>query len=189
MAVRRAPLLLAAALFAVCASVPASADREPRRPDPVPAVTVRPPAPPKGVTVGPRVSVPKVRTWRSPVPRVSISVPPARRRAKPKVTLPHVTVYQDAVCTGRVVVGECPRKQPREAPRPAPRATPMRLQPAPAVVPVPLPSPDPTPTARSHVKRFASPGRRKNPMTSVLLTVVLVTAITSTTAVAFRSRR
>jgi hypothetical protein len=36
---------------------------------------------------------------------------------------------------------------------------------------------------------LASPDRRKNPMTSVLLTVVLVTAITSTTAVAFRSRR
>ncbi|TLF61989.1 hypothetical protein FE391_30715, partial [Nonomuraea sp. KC401] len=33
------------------------------------------------------------------------------------------------------------------------------------------------------------PGRRGNPLGGVLLTVVLVTAITSTTAVAFRSRR
>ncbi|MFG1705723.1 hypothetical protein ACFLIM_21250 [Nonomuraea sp. M3C6] len=176
MAVRRAPLLLAAALLAAGAAGPAAADREPR---PVPQVSVRPPAPPKGVTVGPRVSVPRVKTWRKPVPGVSISVPPAKRRAAPEVTLPQVTVYRDAVCTGRVVVGECPRRRPHTAPRlPAPRATPFRT-----------PTPTPTVTPRSHVKRLAAPPRRKNPMTTVLLTVVLVTAIASTTAVAFGSRR
>ncbi|WP_206059346.1 hypothetical protein, partial [Nonomuraea zeae] len=148
-------------------------------------------APPQRVTVGPRVSVPKVRTWRSPVPGVSISVPPARRRAAPKVALPHVTVYRDAVCTSRVVVGDCSRKRSREAhrlpSRSVPTAMPARPSPTPTVVRVPPPSQ--MPVARSRAQQIASPGRRKNPMTSVLVTVVIVTAITSTTAVAFRSRR
>ncbi|MEO3868044.1 hypothetical protein ABGB18_04350 [Nonomuraea sp. B12E4] len=186
MAVRRAPLLLAAALLAAGAAGPATAEREPR---PVPRVSVRPPAPPappKGVTVGPRVSVPRVKTWREPVPRVSISVPPSARRHAPKVRLPRVTVYRDAVCMGQVVVGECPRKRPRRAAPglPGPRVTPFRI---------PTPTPSPTPTrvvpARSHVMAPAAWGRRRNPLATVLLTVVVVTAISSTTAVAFRARR
>ncbi|MEQ4724509.1 hypothetical protein [Nonomuraea sp. B19D2] len=184
MGVRRAPLLLAAALVAVAVAGPAAADRGPW-PRPVPQVSVRPPAPPKGVTVGPTVSVPRVRAWRSPVPGVSISVPPRERGAAPAVTLPRVTIYPDGVCTGRVQVGECPRKGPRRLRRPVPWVTPVH-------VPSPAPTPAPTPkaTPRAPFRRAgAGPSRRQSPLTTVLVMAVLVSAITSTTAVAFRSRR
>ncbi|MEV1178687.1 hypothetical protein [Nonomuraea sp. NPDC049784] len=180
MGVRRAPLLLAAALAALAVAGPAAADREPW-PRPVPQVSVRPPAPPKGVTVGPTVSVPRVRTWRSPAPGVSISMPPGKRRAAPAVTLPHVTVYRDGVCTSRVQVGECPRKVPRPVRRPVPWMAPVLM---------PTPTSTPKATPRAHFQRAAAaPTRRKSPMTTVLVMAVLVSAITSTTAVAFRSRR
>ncbi|MEV0389264.1 hypothetical protein [Nonomuraea sp. NPDC050643] len=190
MGVRRAPLLLAAALLAAMAAGPAAAEPDPW---PVPRISVRPPEPPKGVTVGPRVRVPRVSVQSSPVPRVSIAMPKRKRRATPKVTVPHVTVYPDGVCTGEVQVGECPRRAPRTVHRAVPPAGPV-LVPAPA--PAPAPSPEPTPeeptpkaTVRGQAKRLEPRPRRRNPMTSVALTVVLVTAITSTTAVAFKARR
>ncbi|KAB8194461.1 hypothetical protein FH608_014650 [Nonomuraea phyllanthi] len=186
MGIRRVPLLPAAALALVAIAVagPAAADRDPW-PRPVPQVSVRPPAPPKNVTVGPRVSVPRVRTWRSPSPHVSIKVRGGKRPAKPAITLPHVTVYRGGVCTGGVQVGECPRKRPHRAhrPPPPPRATPVRI-------PTPSPTPSPKATPGSRFQRaMAEPARRKSPMATVLVMAVVVTAITSTTAVAFRSRR
>ncbi|MEV4110209.1 hypothetical protein [Nonomuraea sp. NPDC049695] len=184
MGLRRAPLLLAVALAAVAVAGPAAADRGPW-PHPVPRVSVRPPAPPKGVTVGPTVSVPRVRTWRKPVPGVSISMPPGRR-AVPKVTVPGVTIYLGGVCTGRVQVGECPRKVPHQVPhqvrRPVPWTTPVRA-------PTPVPTPKVTPRAPLRRQVAASPSRRRSPISTVLVMTVLVSAITSTTAVAFRSRR
>ncbi|MFC5829842.1 hypothetical protein [Nonomuraea insulae] len=61
--------------------------------------------------------------------------------------------------------------------------------PPPSPTPAPTPTPSRTPSARAHVERAEPPQRRRNPMNTVLVSVVLVTAITSTTAVAFRSRR
>ncbi|MEU6711983.1 hypothetical protein ABZ897_10960 [Nonomuraea sp. NPDC046802] len=158
---------------------------------PVPKVTVRPrpPAPPKGVTARRgKATVPRVVTERSPSPRVSISMPHARRPALPKVTLPHVTVYRDGLCAGGVTVGECPRTRPR---------TPQRAQPAPVILPTPAlspsptptPTPTPTPSLRAHVKRAMPPARRENPLGTLLVMVVVVTAIASTAAVAFGARR
>ncbi|MFC4007231.1 hypothetical protein ACFOY2_08365 [Nonomuraea purpurea] len=160
-------------------------------PPPVPKVTVRPrpPAPPKGVTARRgKATVPRVVTERSPSPKVSISMPAARRPALPKVTLPHVTVYRDGLCAGGVTVGECPRTRPR---------APQRAQPAPVILPTPevslSPTPTPTPTLtpsiRSHVKRAMPPARRENPLGTLLVMVVVVTAIASTAAVAFGARR
>ncbi|MET9244826.1 hypothetical protein [Nonomuraea sp. NPDC003709] len=189
MGVRRAPLLFAVALAAVTVAGPAAADGVPV-PRPVPRVTVRPPAPPappKNVTVGPTVTVPRVRTRRSPRPKVSISVPPRKRWAPPAVVLPHVTVYRDGVCTAEVHVGECPRRR-------AGRVRPS----APWAAPVPVPTPTPTkttpkPKAAVPLTRYqraaAGPSRRKSPLNTVLVMTVVVSAITSTTAVAFRSRR
>ncbi|MEV5504308.1 hypothetical protein AB0M50_53785 [Nonomuraea fuscirosea] len=159
-------------------------------PRPVPKVSVRPPAPPKGVTVGPTVKVPRVSVRRAPRPKVSISIPNVNRRARPKITLPQVTIYPDGVCSGAVAVGECPRRRSRAEARkvvpPAPPASPVRPV---RVSPPPDPTPTATPSTRSHVKRLEPPARRGNPLNTVLLTVVLVTAITSTTAVAFRRTR
>ncbi|MEV5890448.1 hypothetical protein [Nonomuraea fuscirosea] len=159
-------------------------------PRPVPKVSVRPPTPPKGVTVGPTVKVPRVSVRRAPRPEVSISIPNANRRARPKITLPQVTIYPDGVCSGAVAVGECPRRRSRAEARkvvpPAPPASPVRPV---RVPPPPDATPTSTPSARSHVKRLEPPARRGNPLNTVLLTVVLVTAITSTTAVAFRRTR
>ncbi|MEV0235405.1 hypothetical protein [Nonomuraea sp. NPDC050786] len=185
MGVRRAPLLLAVALAALTvAAGPAAADRGPW-PHPVPRVSVRPPAPPKGVTVGPTVSVPRVRTWRKPVPGVSISMPPGRRRAAPAVTVPHVTIYPGGVCAGRVQVGECSRRVPHQVRRPVPRTTPVR-----APAPVPTPKVTPRVTPRAPVRQVAAaPSRRRSPIATVLVMTVLVSAITATTAVAFRARR
>ncbi|TDE30953.1 hypothetical protein E1295_40505, partial [Nonomuraea mesophila] len=123
-AVRRAALLLAAAVLmggVTGADVSgAAADRAPW-PGPAPRVTVRAPAPPKGVTARPgRVTVPKVSARHRPRPKVSISVPPRQRRASPQVALPQVTVYRDGLCTDGVRVGECPRGRARVAPRPVP---------------------------------------------------------------------
>ncbi|GAA1693813.1 hypothetical protein GCM10009733_107040 [Nonomuraea maheshkhaliensis] len=155
-------------------------------PRPVPKVSVRPPVPPKGVTVGPTVKVPRVSVRRAPRPKVSISIPNVNRRAAPEITLPHVTIYPDGVCSGAVEVGECPRRRSRaEAREVVPPAPPASL-----VEPVRVPPPPtPTPSARSHVKRLEPPARRGNPLNTVLLTVALVTAISSTTAVAFRRTR
>ncbi|MEW1846782.1 hypothetical protein AB0392_53280 [Nonomuraea angiospora] len=187
MGVRRAPLLFAVALAAVTVAGPAAADGVPW-PRPVPQVTVRPPAPPKNVTVGPTVKVPRVRTRRSPGPKVSISVPPRKRWAPPAVVLPHVTVYRDGVCTADVQVGECPRKR-------AGRVRPSAPWTAPMPVPVPTPTPKKTPKPKAIVpltryqRAAAGPSRRKSPLNTVLVMTVVVSAITSTTAVAFRSRR
>ncbi|MEO3801754.1 hypothetical protein [Nonomuraea sp. B1E8] len=191
MAFRRVPLLLAAALLVAGVTGAdvsgAAADRAPW-PGPAPRVTVRAPVPPKGVTARPgRVTVPKVSARRRPVPRVSISVPPRQRRAAPQVALPRVTVYRDGLCTGGVRVGECPRGRVRVAPRPVPQAGPVRV---PTLTPAPSPTPTPSVSGWAGARRpLPPPGRRDNPLGGVLLTVVLVTAITSTTAVAFRSRR
>ncbi|MEU8395052.1 hypothetical protein AB0C28_07685 [Nonomuraea sp. NPDC048892] len=157
-------------------------------PRPVPKVSVRPPVPPKGVTVGPTVKVPRVSVRRAPRPKVSISIPNVNRRAAPEITLPHVTIYPDGVCSGAVEVGECPRRRSRaEARKVVPPAPPASLV-EPVRVPPP-PTPTPTPSARSHVKRLEPPARRDNPLNTVLLTVALVTVISSTTAVAFRRTR
>ncbi|WP_378788245.1 hypothetical protein ACFMQL_30605 [Nonomuraea fastidiosa] len=158
------------------------------KPRPVPKTSVRPPAPPKRVTVGPKVRVPRVWVQSSPRPRVSISMPRAKRNAAPQVTVPQVTVYPDGLCAGDVHLGECPRGRPGPVPRavPAPPA-PVRV-PAPAPTRTPTPTPSPTPSARSHALQIKPAERRPNPLGTVLLTVALVTAITSTTAVAFRAR-
>ncbi|MFC7108345.1 hypothetical protein ACFQQB_52805 [Nonomuraea rubra] len=127
-------------------------------------------------------------TRRSPDPKVSISMPRGKRRAAPEVTVPQVTVFPDGVCAGGVVLGECPRGRPQAAPRAvAPPVVPVLVQPPPS--PTPIPTPTPTPSSRRHVRQAEPPERRRNPMNTVLLTVVLVTAITATTAVAFRARR
>ncbi|UBU17608.1 hypothetical protein [Nonomuraea gerenzanensis] len=161
-----------------------------RPPRPVPRVSVRRPAPPQRVTVGPTVKVPRVSTRRSPDPEVSISMPRAKRRAAPEVTVPQVTVFPDGVCAGGVVLGDCPRDRPRPVPRVvAPPVVPVRVLPSPSPSPSPTPVVTPTPSSRPRVQRAEPPGRRRNPLNSVMLTVVLVTAITSTTAVAFRARR
>ncbi|MET8866810.1 hypothetical protein ABZW11_28035 [Nonomuraea sp. NPDC004580] len=159
------------------------------KPRPVPKVSVRPPAPPKRVRVGRDVRVPRVWVQSSPRPRVSIAMPDAKRHAAPKVTVPHVTVYPDGLCAGDVQLGECPRGRPRQVQRGVPPLVPAEvvLPPTPTLTPTPTPSP--TPSARSHVIRAEPAERRRNPLSTVLLTVVLVTAITSTTAVAFRARR
>ncbi|TMR89260.1 hypothetical protein [Nonomuraea basaltis] len=195
MGLGRAPLLLAAALVALSAAGPAAADREPRPGLPqasvvpkafaVPKPSVRPPAAPRKVSVD--GSVPGVSVWRLPVPGVSISVRQGKRRPVPKVTVPGMTIYQGSVCGDRVQVGECPRRRPREIPRPVPgRAVPVRV-PAPTLTPTPTPTSKVTPPIRA--EQAAPPVRRKNPLATVLVMVVLVSAIASTTAVAFGSRR
>ncbi|TMR04984.1 hypothetical protein ETD86_53345 [Nonomuraea turkmeniaca] len=194
---RRTPLLLAVGLVAIGAAGPAAADRE-RPPGGlpevsvtipevvIPKVSVRPPKAPRNVSVN--GSVPGVKVWRSPVPGVSIAGRrPGKRRPVPKVTVPGMTIYQDAVCGERVQVGECPRDRPRVQPRPvAQRATPVRV---PSPSPSPKPTPSPTATSRVRIKQVMLPPRRDNPLGTVLVMVVLVSAIASTTAVAFRSRR
>jgi hypothetical protein len=122
---------------------------------------------------------------------VSIAMPDAKRHAAPKVTVPQVTVYPDGLCAGDVQLGECPRGRPRQVQRGMPPLVPAEvvLPPTPTLTPTPTPTPSPTPSSRSHVIRAEPAERRRNPLSSVLLTVVLVTAITSTTAVAFRARR
>ncbi|MFI7612363.1 hypothetical protein ACIBP6_14180 [Nonomuraea terrae] len=50
------------------------------------------------------------------------------------------------------------------------------------------PTREETPVARALFKRPEPPARRVNPLGTVLLTVVVVTVITSATAVAFRAR-
>ncbi|YCK38836.1 hypothetical protein ACNF49_33770 [Actinomadura sp. ATCC 39365] len=136
-----------------------------------------------------------------PVPRVSIGPD-------------SVCVYGPS---GSVEVGDChvrpspppPPPPPRSSPRPTPRPTltpapphtrrpvhrptprPVRVAP-PVRVPVqevrPTLKPTPTVAVRKRVKQVQAPPRRKNPLGTVLVMVVLVTAIASTTAVAFRVR-
>ncbi|WP_188193354.1 hypothetical protein [Nonomuraea sp. SYSU D8015] len=194
------PLLIAAGLVVIGVAGPAAADPEPWPrgvpsassvvPEPVvrkPAVpdklSVRPPAAPKKVS--PDGSVPGVRVWRSPVPGVSIAGRPGKRRPVPKVTVPGMTIFRDAVCGIRVQVGRCPRGKARLSPWPV---SPVRV-PSPSPSPSPTPTPSPKATPRVHAKEVAPPPRRKNPLATVLVMVVLVTAIASTTAVAFGSRR
>lgn len=210
---RHAPLLLVAALLAIAVGVPAAAAQNPppmpgtggwngRMPDSgragwprgVPRGPARPvmpsvrppvrPAPPKRVTVGPTVKVPKVSVRRTPGPRVSIAVPGGNRRADPAVTLPHVTIYPGGVCAAKarseVQIGECPRAR-RRVPVPVPLVGPVQP-------PTVTPTPKKTPLAYNRPVLFEKQRRRPNPLGSVLLTVVVVTAITSTTAVAFRAR-
>ncbi|HEX4818366.1 MAG TPA: hypothetical protein VFV66_36980 [Nonomuraea sp.] len=165
----------------------------------VPTVSVRSPAPPRNVSTD--GSVPGVSVWRSPVPGVSIKGRPGKRRPVPEVTVPGMTIYPGAVCGGRVTVGECPRERPRPRPTLEPRPKPRRAQPArlptltPAPVPVPARTPPPTPaptpkaTPPARAEQEAPPTRRKNPLGTVLMMVVLVTTIAFTTAVAFRARR
>jgi hypothetical protein len=198
--------LLAVVLIAICAAGPAAADREPWpggvpsvspvRPKAVPGVrpkavprwvpraSVRPPVAPKKVSVD--GSVPGVSVWRSPVPGVSIAGRPGKRRPVPKVTVPGMTIFPGSVCGERVQVGECPpRDKALSVPRPVPqRATPVRV---PSPFPTPTPTPEVTPPVQA--KQVAPPSRRKSPLGTVLVMVVLVTTIASTTTVAFRARR
>ncbi|WP_143021989.1 hypothetical protein [Nonomuraea maritima] len=206
-----APLLLVAALIAIAVGVPAAAAQNPppmpgtggwngRMPDSgraawprgVPRGPARPvmpsvrapvrPAPPKRVTVGPTVKVPKVSVRRTPGPRVSIAVPGGNRRADPAVTVPHVTIYPGGVCAEKarseVQIGECPRGRRRVA---VPLVGPVQP-------PTVTPTPKKTPVAHDRLVLPAQQKRRPNPLGTVLLTVVVVTAISSTTAVAFRAR-
>ncbi|MGN9841941.1 hypothetical protein ACTMTI_27820 [Nonomuraea sp. H19] len=184
MGVRRAPLMLAAALVALSAAGPAAADPEPPSELTVGPPSVRPPVPPRKVPVDRGGSVPGVKVWRSPDPGVSISArPTGKRRPAPKVAVPGMTIYEGAVCGERVQIGQCPRGVPHLAPR---RAAPV---PAPAPTPSPTPTPTPTVTSRVHSKPVAPAPRRAHPLKTLLVMVVLVTAIAGTTAVAFGARR
>ncbi|MGI5291305.1 hypothetical protein ACQEVF_49470 [Nonomuraea polychroma] len=195
----RTPLLLAVGLVAIGAAGPAAADRE-RPPGGMPEVSVmipgvsvvipeasvRPPAPPRKISMD--GSVPGVKVWRSPVPGVSIAGRrPGKRRPVPKVAVPGMTIYPGAVCGERVRVGECPR--PRAAPRPDPRRMTAVRVPSPSPTATATPPPTPTATSRVRVKQVLPPPRRTNPLGNVLVMVVLVSVIASTTAVAFGTRR
>ncbi|MEU8319056.1 hypothetical protein AB0C33_11855 [Nonomuraea sp. NPDC048881] len=243
MGVRRAPLLLAAALLAASAAGPAAADLQ----SPVPGtVRVRPSQlPSPGITIHggrgrdgrtgpvvsvpgaqiwddpePVVSVPGAQIWDAPEPHASVSTRPGGRAPRTGAPVPRVSIGPGSVCvygpSGSVEVGDChvrpsppppppPRSSPRPTPRPTPPSTPphtprpvhhptprpVRVAP-PVRVPVQevTPTPKPTPTVAMHkrVKQLQAPPRRKNPLGTVLVMVVLVTAIASTTAVAFRAR-
>jgi hypothetical protein len=149
----------------------------------LPKVSVRPPTPPRHVpTDG---SVPGVSVWRSPVPGVSIAGRPGKRPV-PKVTVPGMTIYEDAVCGQRVQVGRCPQRIPRQAPR---HSAPARKAARAPATPALTPPPSPIVTPRLQARKPEPPARRRNPLGTVLVMVVLVTAITSTTAVAFGARR
>ncbi|MGP3959704.1 hypothetical protein ACTWPT_27205 [Nonomuraea sp. 3N208] len=196
----RTPLLLAVGLVAVGAAGPAAADRErppggmaevsvvtPEVSVVIPEVSVRPPMPPRKVSSD--GSVPGVKVWRSPVPGVSIAGRrPGKRRPVPKVAVPGMTIYQDAVCGKRVQVGECPWDRPRATPRPAPRRVTSMRAPSPSPTPTPTPTPT-TATSRARIKQVVLPPRRTDPLGTVLVMVVLVSVIASTTAVAFGTRR
>ncbi|MGW2222820.1 hypothetical protein ACWCSD_48170 [Nonomuraea sp. NPDC001684] len=240
MGVRRAPLLLAAALLAASAAGPAAADLQSPAPG---AVRVRPSQlPSPGITIhggrgrdgrtGPVVSVPGAQIWDGPgpvvsvpgaqirddpEPRASVSTRPGGRAPRTGAPVPRVSIGPGSVCvygpSGSVEVGDChvrpspppPRSSPRPTPRPTPPSTPphtprpvhhpaprpVRVAP-PVRVPVQevAPTSKPTPAVAMHkrVKQFQAPPRRKNPLGTVLVMVVLVTAIASTTAVAFRAR-
>ncbi|MFI9591598.1 hypothetical protein [Nonomuraea sp. NPDC052265] len=238
MGVRRAPLLLAAALLAASAVGPAAADLQPPAPGtgharpphvPEPGITIHgepvsdgrsgPVVSVPGVAIWddprPVVSVPGARIWDGPRPRASMPTRPGGRSPRTGAPVPHVSIGPDSVCVygpgGGVEVGDChvrpsppppppppppprssPRPVPPPTPRPVPRHTPRPVRAAPVPVPVPevTPTPTPTPTvaARRRIKQIQALPRRKNPLGTVLIMVVLVTAIASTTAVAFRAR-
>ncbi|MEU1393767.1 MULTISPECIES: hypothetical protein [unclassified Nonomuraea] len=233
MGVRRAPLLLAAALLAASAAGPAAADLQ----SPVSGMRVRPAqVPSPGITIhgrpvsdgrsGPVVWVPGAQIWDAPEPQASVSTRPGGRAPRTGVPAPRVSIGPDSVCvygpSGSVEVGDChvrpspppsppppPPPPPRSSPRPTPRPTPppppphtprpvhhptprpVRVAP-PVRVPVqevrPTPKPTPAVMVRKRIKQVQAPPRRKNPLGTVLVMVVLVTAIASTTAVAFRVR-
>ncbi|MFI7419927.1 hypothetical protein [Nonomuraea sp. NPDC049684] len=246
MGVRRAPLLLAAALLAASAAGPAAADLQPPAPG---TVRVRPTQlPSPGITIhggrgrdgrtGPVVSVPGAQIWDDPgpvvsvpgaqirdaqEPRGSVSERPGGRVPRTGAPVPRVSIGPGSVCvygpSGSVEVGDChvrpspppppppppPRSSPRPTPRPTPPSTPPRTPrpvhhptPRPVHVAPPVrvpvqevtPTPKPTPKVAVHrrVRQVQASPRRKNPLGTVLVMVVLVTAIASTTAVAFRAR-
>ncbi|MFI6179536.1 hypothetical protein ACIA8R_28625 [Nonomuraea sp. NPDC051191] len=82
------------------------------------------------------------------------------------------------------------RPVPPSTPRPVPRHTPrpVRMVPVPSPKVTPTPTPTPRVAARRRIAQIRAVPRRKNPLGTVLIMVVLVTAIASTTAVAFRVR-
>ncbi|MEZ7131123.1 hypothetical protein ACBR40_37830 [Nonomuraea sp. AD125B] len=135
-------------------------------------------------------SVAGVRVGQAPVPHVSIAGRPPGGRLIPKVTVPGMTIYPRAVCEGSVQVGQCSQRGTLPStPRPpgAPPVVPARA----SLPPTPTPEPTPSLTPPARVRQAAAPpqARRKNPLGSVLVMVVLVTTIASTTAVAFGARR
>lgn len=193
----RMPLLMAGTLLALSASAPAAADPDPgdvsvkvgveatvcvdvplvsvhigkcAAPAAQPPTVVKPPTgvkPPTVVIVKPRpVATPKA------TPRVRVVITP--RPAKPKPT--QWPAHQ-------------PIRNPVRVPHVAPQ--PVRVKPA---KPTPKPTPTIKPTPKPPVAyvrayRAPPPRPRKNPLGTVLLMVVLTTAIASTTAVAFAAVR
>ncbi|QYC41290.1 hypothetical protein Nocox_18405 [Nonomuraea coxensis DSM 45129] len=136
-------------------------------------------------------SVPGVRVRRTPAPHVSIAGRRSGGNPVPQVTVPGMTIYPRAVCGRSVQVGECSRRRlPPSTPRPpgAPPVVPLRAEVAPTPAPARTPAPALSPPARVR-QAAAPPARRRNPLGSVLVMVVLVTTIASTTAVAFGARR
>jgi hypothetical protein len=200
-AARHTPLLAAAAILAICVSGPATAaqprltategglygvrdaDVPPfRLPVDVDRLVKAPQKMPRGIPA----------TGRRGVPGVSVRPAPRPRKAAPRpaVSVPGVSVYDDAVCVdvprSSVHVGRC-----RGSSGPPPPATrrPLIAVPAPAAR-----SREPTPTPSATVVRArailpAGLPPRESPLGTVLLMVVLTTVIASTTAVAFGAIR
>ncbi|MDA0634513.1 hypothetical protein OUY22_13895 [Nonomuraea sp. MCN248] len=118
-----------------------------------------------------------------------------KRRPRPVVSVPDVRVYDDAVCVdpprAHVHVGRCGvRRQPGPVTTPAhenPRRAPLAATPAtPAAAPTPTPAEaEPSPTSRMIVAERPVTPPRPSPLGTILLMVVLTTAIAAATAVAF----
>ncbi|HUR08512.1 MAG TPA: hypothetical protein VM347_38650 [Nonomuraea sp.] len=182
------PLLLAGTLLALSAGAPAAADPEPG--DSTVSVGA-------DVTVCVDVPLVSVRIGRCGSPAAN-PPPQAIPNPQPRVTLnPQPVATPKATPRVRVVITPRPAK-----PKPTHRPTPNRVR-MPSIVPPPVhakptPKPKPEPTIKPTPKptvtyvraRRAEPPRpRKNPLGTVLLMVVLTTAIASTTAVAFAAVR
>src|SRR5690606_15367796 len=136
--------------------------------------------------VKPRVVKPRVS---KPKPSMGEGRVPGRPRPRPSASVPDVRVYEDAVCvdtpSSYIHIGRCRVTGPR--PRAQGTPAPERARELQAAEATPTPTPakaEPTPKARIVAERQAPP-ERPNPLGTVLLMVVLTTAIASTTAVAF----
>ncbi|WP_433508977.1 hypothetical protein ACQP2T_34010 [Nonomuraea sp. CA-143628] len=189
----RMPLLLAGTLLALSASAPAAADPDPGD------VTVK-----VGVEATVCVDVPlvSVHIGKCAAPAAqppTVVKPPSVVIVKPRpVVTPQPVATPKVTPRVRVVITPRPAK-----PKPTQRPTPKRVR-VPHIAPQPVrikpakPTPKPTPTLKPTPKppvayvrahRAPPPRPRKNPLGTVLLMVVLTTAIASTTAVAFASVR